>query len=275
MAIEYKIPITTVSGGNVVPVTRGYYQLRKAPFNASAYAGTHVSNGIWNFGAVANGQYQLFYSSNDTTYAQVANFGERWIGGEYNSANTVTVFTGADTVANRAYPTLATAIDSFTSPADTNRCEVEIEGTGASSQYITLAHSDLVAYVNIRGKGKHINLILGTTGDSASVNIVVTFSNLSIWMGSVIATDRSYINCTFDNCDIYVTENITFEDCNLHNCRIFQLSGYDTTISKSTIMTNCILVQALKTSSITGNGFYSNVQYNVLTTYTFSDPTTP
>ena len=88
-----------------------------------------------------------------------------------------------------------------------------------------------------------------------------------------MTTDRSYINFTFDNCDIYAYKSITFEDCNLNNCRIFQPSGEDITLSKATIMTNCVLTQTLK-PTFTGNGFLANVTDEAMTTYSMiTDPT--
>lgn len=98
MAIEYKIPITTVSAGNIVPVTTGYYALRVSPFSTNAFAGTHVANGVWNFGAVTDGTYQLFYSADNwSTEAQVTNFGERYIASSAPTFTTAKVSTSVET----------------------------------------------------------------------------------------------------------------------------------------------------------------------------------
>ncbi len=81
MAIEYKIPITTVSGGSIVPVTTGYYALRVSPYSTNTHSGSHVTNGVWDFGAVADGTYQLYYSADNwVTESKVDNFGTRYIG---------------------------------------------------------------------------------------------------------------------------------------------------------------------------------------------------
>ena len=81
MAIEYKIPITTVSGGSIVPVTTGYYALRVSPYSTNTHSGSHVANGVWDFGAVADGTYQLYYSADNwVTESKVDNFGTRYIG---------------------------------------------------------------------------------------------------------------------------------------------------------------------------------------------------
>ena len=274
MAIELIIPITTVSAGNVVPVTTGAYALRVSPFTANAYVGSHTSNGMWNFGAVESGTYRMYYSGDSwATSSQVASFGEFPINaGIQANENEVIVFAGASTETGKVYSTIASAIASFTSPASDYNCNVIVAGTGDSSKFITISHADLVSYVHITGKGKFINIILGVTG--ASVNKVMTISNCSIWMGGAdITTDRSYINFTFDNCDIYAYKSITFEDCNLNNCRIFQPSGEDITLSKATIMTNCVLTQTLK-PTFTGNGFLANVTDEAMTTYSMiTDPT--
>lgn len=98
MAIEYKIPITTVSGGNIVPVTTGYYALRISPFSSNAFIGSHVANGVWNFGAVTDGTYQLFYSADNwSTEAQVANFGERYIASSAPTFTTAKASTSVET----------------------------------------------------------------------------------------------------------------------------------------------------------------------------------
>ena len=73
MALSFRYTIVDVSGGYYVPVTTGSYSLRASPFSASTYAGSHVANGSWNFGVVADGVYQLW---NEGTPAQVASFGE-------------------------------------------------------------------------------------------------------------------------------------------------------------------------------------------------------
>ena len=274
MAIELIIPIMTVLGGNIVPVTTGAYALRVSPFTANAYVGSHTSNGMWNFGAVVGGTYRMYYSADSwATSSQVASFGEFPINaGEQIKVNEVEVQVGVTTETNKIYSTIADAIDSFSSPDSTNPCNVVVTGTGSVSEFITISHADLVSHVHITGRGKFINIILGVTG--ASVNKVITISNCSIWMGAAdITTDRSYINFTFDNCDIYAYKSITFEDCNLTNCRIFQPTDETITLSMASIMANCILTQKL-TASLTGNGFVSNTTDEALTTYTMiSDPT--
>ena len=278
MADSYKRTITTYDSGGAkyIPATSGAYALRVSPYTSNAYVGTHEGNGVWNFGTVtqSNSSYRMYYSADSwATSSQVTSFGEFPIdAGIQANENEVIVFAGASTETGIVYSTIASAIASFTSPASDYNCNVIVTGTGDSSEFITISHASLVSYVHITGRGKFINIILGVTGNS--VNKVMTISNCSIWMGGAdITTDRSYINFTFDNCDIYAYKSITFEDCNLNNCRIFQPSGEDITLSKATIMTNCILTQTLK-PTFTGNGFLANVTDEALTTYSMiTDPT--
>ena len=275
MAIDYRRTIQTWNGTAWVPATTGAYALRRSPYSTNLFVGSHVSNGSWSFGAVTSGNdYQLWYSGDSwATAAIVASFGTFPINaGTQVKVNEVEVVVGATEETNKLYTTVAAAISSFTSPDTTNPCNVVVTGTGSSSQYITISHADLVSHVHITARGKFINIILGVTGDS--INKVITFSNCSIWMGANdITTDRSYINFTFDNCDIYAYKSITFQDCNLINCRIFQPAGEDITLSQATIMTNCVLTQTLK-PTFSGNGFLANVTDEALTTYSMiTDPT--
>lgn len=79
MADIFTIPIedtATVDGtANVkVAVTTGEYYLRAAPFSSNTYTGTHLSKGVWSFGDVNDGIYQLWDGS-----GQIANYGEFYI----------------------------------------------------------------------------------------------------------------------------------------------------------------------------------------------------
>ena len=77
MALSFRWTIADVSAGNFIPVTTGSYSLRVSTFASSTYAGTHVANGSWNFGTVADGIYQLWNEAG--TPAQVVSFGEVYI----------------------------------------------------------------------------------------------------------------------------------------------------------------------------------------------------
>lgn len=274
MATELIIPITTVSGGNVVPVTTGAYALRVSPFTSNAYVGTHTTNGAWNFGAVESGTYRMYTTTDAwSTSSQVTAFGEFPINaGVQAKTNEVEVSAAETAQAGILYDALAGAIASFTSPASTNQCLVTISGTGTTSQYITLAHSALVSYVHVKGVARHINLILGTA--TATVDKTMTFSDLKVWFSNLdITTARKYTNFTFENCDIYQYNDVEYEDCVFHNCRIFN-TGVACKITGTTQMTNCIVSAALTTDSFTG--FYANTVDNVSASYTMpTDPLTP
>jgi len=274
MAIELIIPITTISSGNVVPVTTGAYALRVSPFTANAYVGTHTSNGMWNFGAVESATYRMYTTADAwSTSSQVASFGEFPINaGVQAKTNEVEVSASESVQAGIMYDALATAIASFVSPAITNQCLVKIAGTGTTSQYITLAHSALVSYVHLRGSAKHINLILGTA--TATVDKTVTLTDLRVYFSNLdITTARKYSNFTFENCDIYCYNDVEFEDCKLHNCRIFN-TGVACKITDNTEMSNCIVSGSLTTDTFTG--FVANTTDEVDTSYTMpTDPLTP
>lgn len=190
------------------------------------------------------------------------------------SAQKVRVIVNGTIIANQVYNNIAAAINSFSALSITKQCLVSIEDTGNASQYITLNHSALKSYAHIKGISKHINLILGVT--TASVTKVVTFSDLTIWMGANagdITTDRTYNSLEFVNCDIYVYKSLTLTNCKLTNCRIFQPTGETITADGTTQLTNCMLTNALTASGITGVGFVANTTSEVNMAYTM--PTDP
>lgn len=94
MADVFTIPIedvATVDGtANVkVAVTTGDYYLRVSPFSSNTYTGTHLSKGVWSFGDVNDGIYQLWDAS-----SQIANYGEFYIG-DNNPTFSALTMTGA------------------------------------------------------------------------------------------------------------------------------------------------------------------------------------
>lgn len=78
MADVYTIQIidTAVIDGTtaLVPVTTGSYSLRLTPFGSATHNGTHLSKGVWSFGVVGDGVYQLWDESG--TPSQMANYGQ-------------------------------------------------------------------------------------------------------------------------------------------------------------------------------------------------------
>lgn len=93
MADVFTIPIedTTVVDGTAdikIAVTTGSYYLRVSPFSSNTYSGTHLSKGVWSFGDVNDGIYQLWDDS-----GQIANYGEFYIG-DNNPTFTSLIMTG-------------------------------------------------------------------------------------------------------------------------------------------------------------------------------------
>jgi len=79
MSVAYKYPITftdNLSGKTFYsPQTTGTYYLRRAPYSTNTYTGSHIGDGVWDFGTVEDGYYQLW---NATT--QIAKYGTQYLG---------------------------------------------------------------------------------------------------------------------------------------------------------------------------------------------------
>ncbi|MDD5361043.1 MAG: hypothetical protein PHN88_02855 [Ignavibacteria bacterium] len=96
MANSIKIPIRQVVGGVDTPVTTGNYYLRKYPYTSITYTGSHIGDGIWDFGSVARGLYQLW----DATI-WITKYGTIWIDDDtldsrYSPASVTTRVTGLE-----------------------------------------------------------------------------------------------------------------------------------------------------------------------------------
>jgi hypothetical protein len=74
MATVFTETLGQVVSSNFQPVTTGNYYLRLTPFSSNTYTGTHLSNGVWSFGDVANGLYELWNAS-----AKIDNWGRKCI----------------------------------------------------------------------------------------------------------------------------------------------------------------------------------------------------
>lgn len=78
MAIDYKLPVGQVSGGNFVPDTsmNGTINLRVSPYSTAAYTGTHIADGVYSFGTVATGEYKVYNSGTELTSFGIIKIGE-------------------------------------------------------------------------------------------------------------------------------------------------------------------------------------------------------
>lgn len=83
MATVFTETLGQVTDGKFAPVTTGTYYLRVSPFSSNTYTGTHLGSGVWSFGDVADGLYQLWNAS-----AQVTNWGTKSI---YNNETLIYV----------------------------------------------------------------------------------------------------------------------------------------------------------------------------------------
>jgi|GEM_PF-4719402 len=154
------------------------------------------------------------------------------------SSNVVVIIPDGTEQPHKVYKTIAAGIASFTDPGESKQCACLIKGTGGVSKFITLSHSSLVNYVHLIGYGKHVNMILGSTGASTSKNLIM--ANMTIYMGGEdITSDRTYIGTKFANVDIYAYKNITFNSCELSGSgRIFQPAGKKIILAGSTIVSS-------------------------------------
>ena len=177
-------------------------------------------------------------------------------------------------IENVAYNTMSECISSFSSPAETNQCLVEIQGTGTSTQYVSCPSSALIDYVHIRGTGKHICLELGGEVVEATTNHNLKIENCSVFIGANFTTAaRTMENLQFINCDIYFYNDITFSGDNgkLHNCILYSASGKDITFDDGIEVIGCKAMQnSVKGGSFTG---VMDIVDNLNTSYT--PPTDP
>lgn len=78
MAIDFKLAVGQVSGGNYVPDAsmNGTINLRVSPYSSAAYTGTYVSDGVYSFGSVAIGEYKVYNSGTELTKFGIIKIGE-------------------------------------------------------------------------------------------------------------------------------------------------------------------------------------------------------
>jgi len=190
------------------------------------------------------------------------------------SGNMVSIIPDGVQVDGIIYKTLASGIDSFTSPAVTNQCMCLIKGTGAVTNMIALSHADLVSYVHIRGIGKHISLILGTI--NAAVSKYVNFERLTMYLGGGdITGDRTYTNFKFSNCIIFAYKNLTLSSCELDNVMVYMPANKKITLAGTTKANGLYCTQNIEgVETVIANGGWFIGEGNLNTTYTMpTDPT--
>lgn len=90
MSVQFRRTLTTpvtISASAIASyVTTGNYYLRKFPYSANTYTGTHIANGSWDFGTVEDGYYQIWNAS-----SQIASYGTFWIGDKDPTLTTLEV----------------------------------------------------------------------------------------------------------------------------------------------------------------------------------------
>lgn len=148
MADVFTITIedTTVVDGTAdvkVAVTTGNYYLRVSPFSSNTYTGTHLSKGVWSFGDVNDGIYQLWDDS-----SQVANYGEFFIC-DNNPTFTSLVMTGdIDMVGNDITYATSVQCDTIVEKSATNGVSIDgvvlKDGAGKRLNGTTEADNDVV-----------------------------------------------------------------------------------------------------------------------------------
>lgn len=72
-ALSYTLPSGT--GLAYFAQTTGNFYLRKEPYSTNTYTGSHIGGGVWDFGTIEDGYYQLWNATSQNTY-----FGTQYLG---------------------------------------------------------------------------------------------------------------------------------------------------------------------------------------------------
>lgn len=160
------------------------------------------------------------------------------------------VIANATQISGKVYTSASLALASISSPTATNRFTVELEEGVSDANYYNIHyvdHADLQDYITITGLSRNgTHVLLGTTSESASETQIVNFENMSIYLSTAISGARTYASMKFVNCNIYVAEDITFNNCILENCFIGQeTTGDVTTLAGTTEARFCTFTQAV------------------------------
>jgi hypothetical protein len=187
------------------------------------------------------------------------------------SVNRVRVMGGGVLNTGKVYTNIHDASNYFGSPDIDNQCLVMIEGTGNSYRYLTMIPNTLRDYVNFRGAGRHINIIMS---DGSSNYKIVNFEDMTLLFGAGdYGVDRQYVNMKFINCRIFAYKNTIFHNCELINCEIIHASTYKSFLTNSTLAFNCVFNNEFDDSGITDGKVL-----NCSSGFTFTlpdDPTVP
>ena len=125
-------------------------------------------------------------------------------------------------------------------------------------------------YVHFSGVGKHINIICRDGSSNAKISNI---ENMTVIFGAIDFTvDRTYSNKRFENCDIYLYKNMTWNNCELYNCRLIHASTYKSTFTGACKVEKCGFNNEPDYSGISG-GYQSN-NYGIDVTVLPTDPST-
>jgi len=176
------------------------------------------------------------------------------------------VIAGATEDSGKVYTTIAGAITSVGTTSTTARYIIELEQGQADSNYANvfqLLHAncskDYISFVGKSRNGTH--LILGGTGDTASLTRIVSFENMTIYLTTEISGTRTYGSVKFINCTIYGYRSTYFANSELHNCDVVHASSYTPYLSSGGKCFNTVFAQAVTEDSYTGDAYYHD-SYN-------------
>lgn len=171
------------------------------------------------------------------------------------------VVSSATEQAGAVYTTIAGAISSVGTTSATARYIIMLEEGAADAAYsnvFQLLHSacskDYISFVGKSRNGTH--LILGGTGDTASLTRSVAFENMTIYLTTEISGTRTYGSMKFINCTIYGYRSTYFANCELHNCDVVHANSYIPYLSSAGKCFGTTFAQGVTEDSYTGSKWY-------------------
>ena len=171
------------------------------------------------------------------------------------------VVSSATEQAGQVYTSIASAIAGLGTTSATARYIIELDEGQADSNYrnvFRLLHADATKdYVYLIGKSRYeTHLLLGGTGDSASLTRVMSFENMTIYLDTTISGTRTYGSMKFVNCTIYGYRSTYFANCDLHGCDVVHANSYTPYLSSGGKCFNTNFAQSVTEDSYTGYGNY-------------------